>query len=46
MTYDNDDIYKLAVLAALLNPELCKTKPGDALKEADELLAEADGLPG
>ena len=38
----NNETYVLAILAALLNPKLCKSNPVDALKEADDLLIEAD----
>jgi hypothetical protein len=44
MTNDNDDVYKLAVLAALLCPDLCKTNPGEAIGEAAKLLHAATGL--
>jgi hypothetical protein len=44
MTNDNDDSYKLAVLAALLCPDLCKTKPGEAIGEAVKLLRVATSL--
>jgi hypothetical protein len=36
-----NETYVLAILAALLNPELCKTKPDDALSQAGELLRAA-----
>jgi hypothetical protein len=35
---ESDEAYKLAVLAALLNPELCKTNPDEAIKAAEKLL--------
>jgi hypothetical protein len=41
MNNDSDDAYKLAVLAALLDPELCKTKPDEAMIAAEQLLTAA-----
>jgi hypothetical protein len=38
MNNEDDDAYKLAMLAAQLCPELCKTQPDDALNAALELL--------
>ena len=35
---DNDEAYKLSILAALLCPELCKTRPDDAILAACNLL--------
>jgi hypothetical protein len=36
---NDNEVYRLAILAAQLNPELCKTKPTEAIREARRLLA-------
>src|SRR5262245_28952852 len=41
MNNDSDEAYKLAVLAALLDPELCKTKPDEAMWATEQLLIAA-----
>src|SRR6266853_3008534 len=38
MNDESDEIHNLAVLAALLNPGLCKTKPDEAIEAAEKLL--------
>jgi len=35
---NDNEVYRLAILAAQLNPELCKTKPTEAIREARRLL--------
>ena len=35
---DENEVYRLAILAAQLNPELCKTKPVEAIREARSFL--------